>query len=892
MKYRKGKEIRQMFMDFWAQKGSHPTPSFSLIPDDPSLLFTIAGMVPLKEFYLGLRAPEHPSIHTSQKCVRTNDIENVGRTARHHTFFEMLGNFAWGNYFKKESITWGWEFLTHPDWMGLDGDRMSASIYKDDEEAYDVWHNIVGLPDSRIFRFGEDGNFWFMSDVGPCGPCSEIYYDRGPSFALGCENPNCNVGCECDRYLEIWNHVFTQYDRQKDGSLNPLPKKNIDTGMGLERLVSLVQDAKTDYETDLFLPLVDLTCNEAGVKYGADSKSDMAVRVIADHARSVAFMLADGVLPTNDGPGYVLRRLLRRAARYGKLLGFEEPFLCDTIPVIIEIMGDTYQELIDHRKMIEQVISVEEDRFDRTLIQGTNLLDEEIRSLKLRNESVLSGELAFKLYDTYGFPIELTAEMAEEEGISVNMNDFSKEMDAAREIARSSSKQKKSSLTGNVFNEIERDIKPCNFTGYTDDTNYSTVQSIVRNGELVDSIKAGEEGEIFFDTTPFYAEKGGEVGDSGNGSNNEAEIRINDVVIRGKTLFSHKVKVTSGTVKNGMSLTLQVDTERRDAIRRNHTATHLLHEALNRVLGGHVRQAGSYVMENGLRFDFTHFEALTDEQKIAVEDIINYEIMADKQLSVTECSMEEARATGAKALFDEKYGSVVRVVNVPDFSTELCGGLHVRATGNIGLFKILSDESIGSGTRRIFAATGMNALRGYQASVDLLRKLFAIIGSDERSALTKVEGMTNEIKTLQKKIETMIRQELFNNAEIVLNKKRIGELTFQCGKFANQPDELLRDIGDKAKGEHSPTVIVMASVTGDKCKLTVMADDKAVSLGANAGALVQAACVLLVGKGGGRPTMASGGGNSENVDVAIAEIEKNLTSQLNSHSNLKSGKDE
>ncbi|MCL1875529.1 MAG: alanine--tRNA ligase [Synergistaceae bacterium] len=878
MKYRSGKEIRKMFMEFWAQKGSCPTPSFSLIPDDPSLLFTIAGMVPLKEYYLGLRVPEHPSVHTSQKCVRTNDIENVGRTARHHTFFEMLGNFAWGNYFKKESITWGMEFLTSDDWMGLDGSRMSASIYKDDEEAYDVWHNIVGLPDDRIFRFGEDGNFWFMAETGPCGPCSEIYYDRGPTYE--CDNPNCNVGCDCDRYLEIWNHVFTQFDRQKDGSLKPLPEKNIDTGMGLERLAALIQEVRTDYETDLFMPLVEETCRRAGIIYGANSKSDMAARVIADHSRSVAFMLADGVLPTNDGPGYVLRRLLRRAARFGKLLGFEEPFLCDTIPIIIEIMGDPYQELIVNRKMIEQVISVEEERFDRTLIQGTNLLDEEIRSLKSRNESELPGGLAFKLYDTYGFPVELTAEMSEEQGISVNMSDFSKEMDAARELARSSSKQKKSALTGNVYNEIERNVKSASFTGYTDDSGSAVVKAIVKDDELVDSLKVGEEGEIIFDTTPFYAERGGEVGDTGVGSNTESEIKVDDVVIRGKSLFSHRVKVMSGTVVTGMNLDLKVDTERRNAIRRNHTATHLLHEALGRVLGGHVRQAGSYVTESSLRFDFTHFEALTDEQKLTVENIVNYEILENKELLVTECSIEKAREVGAKALFDEKYGAVVRVVNVPDFSIELCGGLHVEATGNIGLFKIISDESIGSGTRRIFAITGATALRGYQAATDLLRKLFGIIGSDEKSALAKIEGMMNEVKTLQKKIEAITRQDLLNNAEIVLNKKEIGELTFQYGKFVNQPDELLRDIGDKAKDEYSKTVIVMASISGDKCKLTVMADDKAVSLGANAGALVQAACALLGGKGGGRGAMASGGGNSKNIDAAFVEVEKLLNSQL------------
>ena len=591
-------------------------------------------------------------------------------------------------------------------------------------------------------------------------------------------------------------------------------------------------------------------------------------------------MLADGVLPTNDGSGYVLRRLLRRAARFGKLLGLEEPFLSDTLPIIIEIMGEPYQELNTHRKMIEQVISVEEERFDRTLNQGTNLLDEEIRSLKSRNELALSGEVAFKLYDTFGFPIELTAEMAQEQGISIDTKGFSAEMDAARELARSSSKQKKNAMTGNIYNEIERNTKATVFTGYTEESGDCTVQAIVVNEEVVDSLKAGEEGEIIFDATPFYAEKGGEAGDTGNGSNKEAKLRINDVVMRGKTLFSHKVKVLSGIIAKGMNLFLKVDSERRDAIRRNHTATHLLHEALCRVLGGHVRQAGSSVMDSGLRFDFTHFEALTDEQKLAVENIINTEILSNKQISVTECSMDEARESGAKALFDEKYGSVVRVIKVPDFSAELCGGLHVKATGNIGLFKIISDEGIGSGTRRIFAITGLTALAGYQTATDLLKKLLGILGSDEKSALAKAEGMMAEVKTLQKKVEAVNRQILLNNSEIVLDKKKIGELVFQYGKFVNQPDDLLRDIGDKAKTEHSATVIAMASITDDKCKLTVMADDKAVSMGVHAGKLVQAGCILLEGKGGGRPSMASGGGASENVDGAIAEIEKTLTSQV------------
>lgn len=875
MRYRSGKEIRKMFMDFWSKKGSHSTQSFSLIPDDPSLLFTIAGMVPFKEFYLGLRNPEFSAVHTCQKCVRTNDIENVGRTARHHTFFEMLGNFAWGNYFKKESITWGWEFLTSPEQMALDGSRMSVSIYEEDEEAYDIWHNLVGLPDNKIYRFGQDGNFWFMSETGPCGPCSEIYFDRGPEFSDGCSNPHCDVGCDCDRYLEIWNHVFTQFDRTKNGELLPLPKKNIDTGMGLERLTSLVQDVRTDYETDLFKPMIDFVCERSGISYGSDKNGDMAARVISDHMRSVAFMLSDGVLPTNDGSGYVLRRLLRRAARFGRLIGFDKPFLCELMPILIDIMSEPYHELSTHRKMIEQVINVEEERFGHTLAQGTNLLDEEIRSLKLRGENTLSGELAFKLYDTFGFPVELTSEMAGEQSVVIDMNGFSKEMKAQRDRARSSSKQKKNAMSGNVYNEIELVIPATQFTGYDKESDDGTVMAVVAHDTIADELQAGTEGIIIFDSTPFYAEKGGQIGDSGTGKSGDCELEIKDVVLRGKTLFAHRVKVISGSVKKGSKIFLAVNTERRDQIRRNHTATHLLHEALGRVLGGHVRQAGSSVMENGLRFDFTHFEALTREQVVKVEDIVNSEIRANKPVSTSECSMEEARARGAKALFDEKYGDIVRVVET-QFSTELCGGLHVRATGDIGLFKIVSDESIGSGTRRIFAVSGKTAVKSCQVMEDLLYKLLSILGSDEKSALSKAEGMMSEVKTLQKKIEVINRELILKNSELVLDKEDIGGLIFQFGKFVDQPDELLRDIGDKAKAEHSPTVIAMASVSGESCKFTVMADDRAAAMGVHSGKIVQAACALLGGKGGGRPNMASGGGKAENVDAAFEEIRKLL----------------
>ncbi|NLO59052.1 MAG: alanine--tRNA ligase, partial [Synergistaceae bacterium] len=589
MQWRSGKEVRSLFIDFWVSKGSKHFPSFSLIPDDPSLLFTIAGMVPFKPYYLGIQKPEAPRAVTSQKCVRTNDIDNVGRTARHHTFFEMLGNFAWGDYFKKESITWGWEFLTEV--IGLEADRMSVTIYKDDEEAYDAWHKLVGIPDNRIFRFDKDDNFWFMGNQGPCGPCSEIMYDQGPEFSCG--RPECAVGCECDRYLEIWNHVFTQFDLQKDGSLVPLPKKNIDTGMGLERLTSIVQRVRTDFETDLFMPMIKRACDMGGIHYGYSPKTDLAVRVIADHVRSVAFMIADGILPSNDGRGYVLRRLLRRASRFGRLLGVDRPFLLDFLPDVIDLMGDPYRELIDNRLTIEQIIEVEEKRFGRTLLQGTELLDSEVSRLKSAGRSELPGDVAFVLYDTYGFPLELTTEIVEENGFTVDKPGFEKEMAAQRERARASSKQKRSALAGDVYSELNERLGDTPFTGYEGAESENSVAAIVLDGEEAGSLEEGMEGEILLDATPFYGEKGGQVGDTGTIVSSGGKAEVIDTVIRCRGLAVHRVKVLSGSFAAGDRVRTCVNDDRRAAIRRNHTATHLLHEALCRVLGGHVRQSGS-----------------------------------------------------------------------------------------------------------------------------------------------------------------------------------------------------------------------------------------------------------------------------------------------------------
>ena len=867
-----------MFLKFWEEKGSHRCPSFSLIPDDPSLLFTIAGMVPLKPYYLGIRQPPYPRIATSQKCVRTNDIENVGRTARHHTFFEMLGNFSWGSYFKKEAITWAWEFLT--DRIGLDPNRLYATIYQDDEESWEVWHRQAGLPEDRILRFGQDNNYWFMGDTGPCGPCSEIYYDRGPAY--GCGKPSCGVGCDCDRYLEIWNLVFTQFDRQKDGSLPNLPHKNIDTGMGLERLASLVQGVDTDYETDLFTPLIRHTCARAGIQYGQGGRNDMAVRVIADHVRSVAFMLADGVLPANDGPGYVLRRLLRRAVRYGRLLGFEGTFLREYMPILLGIMSDPYRELLDQRLTIERIIEVEEDRFQKTLQQGTELLEAEAGRLKSEGRKQIPGDVVFTLYDTYGFPPELTLEMAEEEGLTVDHEGFGRAMEEQRTRARASSKQKRSSLAGDVYTEVENEKGGTAFVGYEVCAGTGRVLALLTGEGRVDHVAGPAEFEVVLDSTPFYAERGGEVGDTGRMLSGGSVLEVLDTVPHAG-LIVHRVRMDQGTLSVGDEVGTEVDDARRGAIRRNHTATHLLHEALGRVLGGHVRQAGSLVTDRILRFDFTHHEPMTEEQIAEVERLVNGQVLANVPLTIQECGREQAWELGAKALFDEKYGEVVRVVSVPGFSVELCGGLHVKATGDIGCFKILREESVGSGTRRIIATTGMNVLDILQHLFGLRTHLTALLATDEEGLAVKAQGLVDELHRLQRRLQEAQLRDLTKNIESFFDRRDIDGVLLQTGKFSSVAPDMLREIGDRAKEKAGqPTVVVLVDVGEDEsCKIVVMADDDAVRRGAHAGNLVKEASALLGGRGGGRPNTAQGGGrDTAKLAEALAQVEALLRTQL------------
>ncbi|MBQ9419851.1 MAG: alanine--tRNA ligase, partial [Synergistaceae bacterium] len=815
--------------------------------------------------YLGIKEPEYPRVVTSQKCVRTNDIENVGRTARHHTFFEMLGNFAWGSYFKHEAITWAWEFLTER--VGLDPERLYATIYKDDEEAFKVWRDDVGLPESKIYRFDQDDNYWFMGETGPCGPCSEIYYDRGEKYSCG--KPTCGVGCDCDRYMEIWNLVFTQFDRQKDGSLPLLPHKNIDTGMGLERLASVVQEVDTDYETDLFTPLIKHTCEKAGIKYGDDPKNDMAVRVIADHVRSVAFMLADGVLPSNDGPGYVLRRLLRRAVRFGKLLNFDGLFVCEYLPILIDIMGDPYRELITQRPVIEQIINLEEEKFNKTLKQGTELFDEEIANLKAKNKNEIPGDVIFTLYDTYGFPPELTREMAGEQGFTLDEKGFAEAMDEQKQRARASSKQKKSALAGDIYTELENEFGATKFTGYEHSSGAGKILALVTSEGRVDSVNTPGEFEIILDTTPFYAERGGEVGDVGTMN---SEIKILNTVPHGKIIVHTAKTEYEISVKVGDEVFCVVDDERRSAIRRNHTATHLLHEALGRVLGRHVRQAGSLVTDAFLRFDFTHHSPMSEAEIAEAEKIINQEILNNVALDISEHSKEEAQNLGAKALFDEKYGDVVRVVNVPEFSMELCGGLHVSRTGDIGAFKILREESIGSGTRRILATTGMNVLALMQKLFALRSSMTALLMTDEDGLNEKAKNLVEELKIMKNQIQAAKLKELLENSERFFEREELDGVLLQIGRFPDIQANMLRDTGDKARARQEPNVVILASLNTDdnSCQLVAMASDDAVGKGINAGALVKEACSILGGKGGGRKNLAQGGGrDGEKLEEAL-----------------------
>ncbi len=856
MQYRSGKELRELFLSYFEEKGCKRYRSFSLVPDDPTLLFTIAGMVPFKQYFLGLKTPEVKRATTAQKCVRTNDIENVGRTARHHTFFEMLGNFSFGDYFKEEIIPWAWEFLTER--VGLEPDRLYATIYLDDDEAYDIWRDKVGLPENRIVRLGADDNFWAAGPVGPCGPCSEIIYDQGPSFSCG--KPTCGVGCDCDRYLEIWNLVFMQYNRDEAGNLTPLPNKNIDTGMGLERLSSVVQRVPNDFETDLFRPIIDKACELSGVKYGADPKSDMAVKVISDHIRASAFMIADGILPTNDGGGYVLRRLIRRSARYGRLLGIERPFLTELLQSVRNSIGDEYTELTEQACAIEQILKTEEERFSKTLSQGSDLLDSEIAKLKKSSVSTLPGSVAFVLYDTYGFPLELTEEMCAEVDIKVDKDGFDRSMEDQRERARASSKQTSSIISKNAYTEIADKIGPSSFCGYDTVTRDSEIRAIISEGKEKEFISEGETADIILSDTPFYAEKGGQVGDTGVLTAENAIFEVEDTIYPVNDLIVHRGRLLKGSLKKNQPVTASIDAARRRNIQRHHTATHLIHEALSKVLGQHVRQAGSIVTPTFLRFDFNHFAPLTVDQIREIESIVYEQVLLDLPVKTTVMQIEEAKKTGAKALFDEKYGDEVRVLEIPGYSTELCGGTHVKATGEIGVVKIMREEGIGSGVRRINAITGQNALETFQRFSTLSGTLASMLGEDLDSILSRVEDLLDEKKILERKNrELQVKAALSDIEESIRPCATANGVDLIMEKFENMNPDLLRQVGDRIKQKYPVAVIMLAGIGEEKhVTLTSMASEEAVSKGIRADEFLREIADLIGGRGGGKPTLAQG----------------------------------
>jgi alanyl-tRNA synthetase len=851
--------------------------SFPLTPDDPTLLFTVAGMVPFKPYFLGLRTPEVTRATTAQKCIRTNDIENVGRTARHHTFFEMLGNFSFGDYFKKEAISWAWTFLT--EHIGLDPDRMYATIYLNDDEAGDLWKTLVGLPDEKIVRLGDEDNFWAAGPTGPCGPCSELIYDQGPEFSCG--SPDCGVGCSCDRYLEIWNLVFMQYSRGEDGALTPLPQKNIDTGMGLERLSSVVQRVKGDFETDLFSPIIDGACDIAGIRYGATEKGDLSVRVISDHLRASAFMIADGVLPSNEGPGYVLRRLIRRCVRYGRIIGIDRPFLIDLLPVVCEIMSEPYRELIEQRSAIEQIIAMEEERFGRTLSQGIEILEEELKTVKSASSN-LSGEVAFLLYDTFGFPLELTEEISSEAGVCVAREDFDREMNAQKDRARASSKQAGAVISKSVYTELADKYGATRFDGYESDAESAVVEAIIVDGELVGSISAPAQAQIVLSRTPFYAERGGQVGDRGILSGKGKRFEVSDTTHPSGDLITHIGTLVQGQLKTGESVEAVIDVERRDAVRSHHTATHMLHEALGRVLGPHVRQSGSLVSPDFLRFDFNHFAQLTPIQIAEVEKIVYSQVLADLPVKTSEMNYTDARKLGVKALFEEKYGDQVRVLDIPGFSTELCGGTHVRSTGQVGLVKILKDEGIGSGVRRVVAVCGLKALDVFQAEAAVLKSLSEVLETDADSLVARAEVLLEEKKAAERKNQELMVGGMFETArDSAARAARIDGMVLVAESFKGASRDALRKIGDRIKQIEPNSILLLAGIDGDGASLIGMASEEAVKRGVHAGNLVKEISTNMGGSGGGKPAMGQGGskdisGLKENLALAESIVRAQL----------------
>ena len=872
-------ELREMFLKFFETKGHLRLPSFSLVPqNDKSILLINAGMTPMKPWFKGEEEPPCKRVCTCQKCIRTGDIENVGKTARHGTYFEMLGNFSFGDYFKHEAIAWSWEFLTSPEWVGLEADRLYPSVYESDDEAWDIWHDEIGIPAEKIFRFGKEDNFWEHGS-GPCGPCSEIYYDRGPEY--GCGKPGCTVGCDCDRYIEIWNNVFSQFDNDGHNNYTELKQKNIDTGMGLERLACVCQNVDSLFDVDTVMNITHKVSELTGAHYGESYQRDVSLRVITDHIRSATFMICDGILPSNEGRGYVLRRLLRRAARHGKLLGVNEPFLYQVVDTVVHENECQYGDLREKQSYITKVIRTEEENFARTIDGGIRIYNEMLAGHKERGETVFSGADAFKLYDTFGFPIDLTAEMAAEAGMTVDEDAFKALMTEQKERAREA--RKALGDLGWAGVEFGKDMPATEFMGYDHDTvEGAKVLAIVVEGEQAEEIVSGMDAMVVLDKTPFYAEMGGQVADHGVLTAEGVVFTVSDVQKNKGGKFMHYGKLAEGSLSVGDTVTAAIDTERRAAIRRAHSATHLLDAALTKVLGDHVHQAGSLVEPDRLRFDFTHFEAITPNELNRVEDMVNDAILEGMAITTEELPIAEAKARGAVATFGEKYGQTVRVVTMGDFSMELCGGTHLDNTAKAGPFRIKSESSVASGVRRIEATTGKATLEEMRHSRGMLTRAAQFFKSAPETLVERLEQQAAEMKTLRQALEKFKSEASMGEAkQILASAKTVDGLHIITGTRQGVDAAALRVMGDFLRDKDPAVVGVLASVQGEKVTFLAVCGKEAVARGVKAGDLVKAVSAICGGKGGGKPDSAMGGGTELlKVDDALAAVDDFVAEKL------------
>ncbi|MEJ6950024.1 alanine--tRNA ligase [Natronospora cellulosivora (SeqCode)] len=869
-----GNEVRKAYLDFFEEKGHLVLASAPLIPqNDPSILWINAGMAPFKNYFNGIETPPRDRVATSQKCIRTNDIENVGKTDRHHTFFEMLGNFSFGDYFKKEAITWAWEFITEV--LKMEEERLWITVYQDDDEAFNIWHNDVGVPKERILRMGKKDNFWEIG-TGPCGPCSEIHYDRGIEYGDSEEDV---IGGEGDRFLEIWNLVFTQYDKKESGEYELLKNKNIDTGMGLERVASILQGVDSNFETDLLKPMIDFLESDSGFDYSQDDETKTTFRVIADHSRGASMAIFDGALPSNEGRGYVIRRIIRRAVRFGKNINYKEPFLYKLVPVVIETMKEAYPELQEKAEYLQKVIKAEEERFLLTLDQGLIKLNDMIEELKNEGQELLSGENAFKLYDTYGFPLDLTNDVLEEEGLTVDENGFEAEMEKQRQRARDAREDVgfNASEQEIIYRDVMENNGDIEFTGYEHYEDKSKIISIISEGKEVESLSAGKKGEIILDSTPFYAESGGQVGDKGILRLDGNLAKVYDTKKR-LGLIVHYIEVEEGRLNKNQEVEARVYSDIRKATARNHSATHLLHKALKEVLGDHVKQAGSLVEADRLRFDFNHFNKMNDDEIAAVEAKVNQAIMSNLSVKTLITSMDEAREAGVTALFGEKYGEKVRVVSMGDYSKELCAGTHVQATGEIGFFKILSESSVAAGVRRIEAISGEELINFINKQENLIASIADKLKTTEDKLMERIDTLILEQKELEKEMNSL-KDRLANSTtgDLIDEVEEINGVSIITTSLDGIDNEALRKLSDQLKEKLGSGIIVLASNLGEKVLFVASVTDDLVKEGYHAGKIVSKVAKVAGGGGGGRPDMAQAGArDSSKIQEALKEAKKLL----------------